>query len=48
MRPPEPDKKIVEEKPEVNNNVFIDEDDLESVEDYVEKIIHIRTKKVGM
>ena len=53
MRPPEPSSAIVDEdksQPEVkvvNLNSMLDEDDLESVEDYEEKTIYVRTKKVG-
>ena len=53
MRPPEPSSAIVDEEksqPEVkvvNLNSMLDEDDLESVEDYEEKTIYVRTKKVG-
>lgn len=49
MRPPEPpviSEEIVEEI-EVNNNALLDGEDLESVEDYVEKVIYVKTKKVG-
>ena len=51
MRPPEPDPiknvKAVKIKEETNNNVLLEGAELESVEDYIEKVIHIRTKKVG-
>ena len=52
MRPPEPDppknvKTTVKIKEETNNNVLLEGAELESVEDYIEKVIHIRTKKVG-
>ena len=53
MRPPEPpvttSSKEVDAKKDLekNNNVLIDCDDLESVEDFDEKIIYVRTKKVG-
>ena len=52
MRPPEPEpvKKIDEQQPTTpskTNTIFHDSDDLESVEDYVEKVIHVRTRKVG-
>ena len=51
MRPPEPEpvKKIADDQPmeQSKTNTFHDSDDLESVEDYVEKVIHVRTRKVG-
>ena len=31
----------------MTNNPLLNEDDLESVEDYEEKVIYVRTKKVG-
>ena len=55
MRPPEPpietqktkqEEEVVIKK-EPNNNTFLDCEDLESVEDYDEKIIFVRTRKVG-
>ena len=33
--------------PKLTNNPLLNEDDLESVEDYEEKVIYVRTKKVG-
>ena len=51
MRPPEPEpvKKIADDQPTTpsKTNTFHDSDDLESVEDYVEKVIFVRTRKVG-
>jgi len=50
MRPPEPssvEKEEIQPQLNVKNNSLLDYDDLESVEDYEEKIIYVRTKKVG-
>jgi len=53
MRPPEPSNvekeevQIVETKSEMKNNSSLDYDDLESIDDYEEKTIYVRTRKVG-
>ena len=55
MRPPEPkpepepsnEEKSQPEVKVVSLNSMLDEDDLESIEDYEEKTIYVRTKKVG-
>jgi len=56
MRPSEPSSSTstVDQEEEKNltqikltNNPLLNEDDLESVEDYEEKVIYVRTKKVG-
>jgi len=50
MRPPEPsgiEKEEVKPQSNVKNSSLLDYDDLESVDDYEEKTIYVRTKKVG-
>jgi len=52
MRPPEPESVKVkkdrdEDTNEHNNNALLEDAELESVEDYVEKVVFVRTKKVG-
>jgi len=50
MRPPEPsdiEKEEVKSQSNTKNSSLLDYDDLESVDDYEEKTIYVRTKKVG-